>query len=256
MELFDTHTHLHFPDFDPDRGEVIRRALAAGVAGMVTLGTDLSSSRASLRIAQEHPSVYCAAGIHPSEAHLAADADVGAIRELAVAHPEAVAIGEIGLDFYWETKHHRAQYRRFAEMITLGNQLNLPVVIHNRSAHREMQWFFQEQGIDSLNGVMHCFSGDRDDARFYLEMGLHISFTANITHKGFRREDVLRYVPLDRVMIETDSPFIAPEQFRKQRNEPAYVVYVAEKLARVHGLSVAEIAAITTRNARNFFRLP
>lgn len=255
MELFDTHAHLHFDDFNPDRDAVVQRSVEASVCGIVTLGTDLESSRVSLEIARRYSIVYAAAGIHPSEAHLAAEEDINAIRDLARRHPEIVAIGEIGLDFYWETRHHEAQYRMFGEMLSLASQLDMPVVIHNRSAHREMQWFFQEQSIDSLNGVMHCFSGDREDARFYLDMGLHISFTANITHKGFRREDVLRYVPSERIMIETDSPFIPPAERRKQRNEPANVMFVAQKLADVRGWTVEETARITTQNARRFFGL-
>ncbi|RMF61565.1 MAG: TatD family deoxyribonuclease, partial [Calditrichaeota bacterium] len=132
----------------------------------------------------------------------------------------------------------------------------LPVVIHNRSAHREMQWFLQEEGIYQLDGVMHCFSGDIDDARFYLEMGLHISFTANITYPDFRRLDVVRYVPLERLLLETDSPYMTPYPLKKKRNEPANVFYVAEKIAELHSRPIEEIAEITTANAIRLFKLP
>ncbi len=255
MELVDTHTHLHFEPFNADRDAVIRRAGDAGVVQIITLGTDVANSRLALEVARQYPQVYACVGIHPCEAHRVRAADVEAIRRLAQTDPKVVAIGEIGLDFYWEKKHHAAQYEIFRQMIALAKSLNLPVVIHNRSAHREMSWFFQEEGIAELHGVMHCFSGSVEDARFYLEMGLHISFTANITHKNFDTE-VARFVPLDRLMIETDSPYIAPASARSKRNEPANVMYVARRLAEIRKSPPGEIARLTTENARRFFALP
>jgi len=140
-------------------------------------------------------------------------------------------------------------------MLGIAREVNLPVVIHNRSAQREMQWFFQEESIAELNGVMHCFAGDIIDARFYLDMGLHISFTADITHKNFSRTDVVKFVPLDRLLLETDSPFIVPAKFSGKRNEPANVVCVAEKLAEIRGIPLEKIAHITTENAFRLFKL-
>lgn len=255
MQLIDTHTHLHYHSFDDDRDAVLQRAFAAGVAQLVTLGTDVPSCHQALALADAHPQVFACVGIHPSEAHLAKPDDADIIRELAKSHPKVVAIGEIGLDFYWETEHHAAQYGTFRQMIDIAQAHDFPVVIHNRSAQREMQWFFQEEKIERLNGVMHCFAGDKIDAEFYLDMGLHISFTASITYPSFD-ENVARIVPLDRTMIETDSPYIAPAKSKKKRNEPANVLAVAQKLAEIHQLPVAEIARITTENARRFFRLP
>ncbi len=256
MELIDTHTHLHWDAFEADREAVLQRAREAGVVQIITLGTDVASSRTSVEIAGQHPPVFAAVGIHPTEAHLARPGDVERIRKLAATHEKVVAIGEIGLDFYRDTSHYQAQYDIFREMLYLARRLDLPVVIHNRKAHREMEWFFQEEGFFHLKGVMHCFSGDRTDARFYLDMGLHISFTAEITRKHFRRRDVVEYVPLDRLLIETDSPFIPPAQFPKQRNEPAFVVHVARALAEIRKLPVEDIARMTTENARRLFGLP
>lgn len=252
----DSHTHLHFKDFDNDRQAVIARAFDAGVRQIISLGTDVASSKRTLEISREYPTVFAATGIHPSEAHLAEKNAVTEIEALAQSSTQVVAIGEIGLDFYWDKTHHKAQYAMFGKMLRLAEKLKLPVVIHNRSAQREMEWFFQEEQFQTVDGVMHCFAGDVIDTRFYLDMGLHISFTANITYQNFSALDVVRYVPLDRLLLETDSPYIPPRQFRKQRNEPAHVVHVAEKLAEIHGKSVAEIAAITTENTRRLFRLP
>ncbi|MFQ5584636.1 MAG: TatD family hydrolase, partial [Calditrichia bacterium] len=238
-----------------DLDEVIARARQAGVNSLITLGTDLTSSRETLAIAKQYKGVFAAAGIHPSEVHLTEPHDAERIREMAEAEEKIVAIGEIGLDFYWEKEHAGEQYRIFREMLFLAQALNLPVVIHNRSAHREMQWFFQEEKTFQLEGVMHCFSGNQIDARFYLEMGLHISFTGNITYPDYKMLDVLKYIPLDRILLETDSPYMPPEPFRKQRNEPAYVTYVAEKLAEVYHKAVPEIAEITTENAQRLFNL-
>ncbi len=254
MNYIDTHTHLHIEQFDDDRDEVIQRATAAGVAQMITLGTDVASSRKALAISRKYSQIFACAGLHPSEAHLCRPDDAESIKHMAQTETKIVAIGEIGLDFYWEKAHHAAQYDVFRQMISIAQSLELPVVIHNRSAQREMQWFFQEAKIYALNGVMHCFAGDIDDARFYLDMGLHISFTANITYKNVDPA-VVEYVPLNRLMIETDSPYISPAQFRKKRNEPANVTFVAQRLAEIRKLSVDEIARVTTENARRFFKL-
>lgn len=256
MIFIDTHTHLHFEEFNSDREAVIARAREAGVGQIITLGTGLASSRATLEIACRHPAVFAAAGVHPSEAHLAAPGDADAIRQLARQEDKIVAIGEIGLDFYWDKTYHREQYETFRAMLRVARELAMPVVIHNRSAQREMQWFFQEEKITGLDGVMHCFAGEVIDARFYLEMGLHISFTADITFPNFSRREVVKFTPLDRLLLETDSPFIPPAHLRKERNEPANVVYVAEKLAEIHAVPREEIARITTENARRLFRLP
>lgn len=256
MIFIDTHTHLHFEEFDEDRDAVITRAQEAGVSQIITLGTGLTSSRQTLEIANIYPFIFAAAGIHPSEAHQASEDDYSAIADLACREEKIVAIGEIGLDFYWDKTYYQEQYDVFRTMLRTAREVALPVVIHNRSAQREMEWFFQEEGIDELEGVMHCFAGDVTDARFYLDMGLHISFTANITHKNFPHLDVVKMVPLDRLLIETDSPFIAPAGVDERRNEPANVVYVAEKLAQIHDRTIEDIAEITTKNARRLFKLP
>jgi TatD DNase family protein len=231
--FIDTHTHLHFEQFDADREDVINRAKQAGVSRIITLGTGLSSSLETLKIAKQYQQIFAAAGIHPSEAHSAAPADDAAIKKLT-REEKIIAVGEIGLDFYWDKTFYREQYDVFRRMLYIAREVRLPVVIHNRSAQREMQWFFQEEGIAELEGVMHCF----------------------ITYKNFSRTGVVKLVPLDRLLLETDSPFITPANFPEKRNEPANVVYVAEKLAEVHAMPLEKIARITTENARRLFKLP
>lgn len=253
--FIDTHAHLHFQEFGEDREDVIGRASEAGVEQIITLGTDFSSSIDTLKIANLFDNIFAAVGIHPSEAHLTQKEDYEKLKTLAEQESKIVAIGETGLDFYWDKSHPEEQYSNFRMMLDLAKSLRLPVVIHNRSAHREMEWFFQEEKISDLNGVMHCFSGDLTDARFYLDMGLHISFTGNITYDNFGKLDVVKYIPLNRLLLETDSPYMAPEPFRKGRNEPAYVCYVAEKLAILHKKPVDKIGLITTENAKKLFGL-
>ncbi|MGH1362471.1 MAG: TatD family hydrolase [Calditrichia bacterium] len=252
--LIDTHTHLNTDVFEADRDEMLQRARDAGVRSWISLGVDVESSKQNIALAEQYDAFFVAAGIHPSEAHKTDTDYVDHIRTLS-QHPKVVAIGEIGLDFYWDKSHHKEQYKVFRDMLDLGVEVERPVVIHNRDAMREMQWFFQEEKLYSVNGVMHCFAGNRIDARFYLDMDLHISFTANITYKNFDL-DVVKYVPLDKILLETDSPYMAPQPFRQKRNEPAFVTHVAEKLAEIHNVSYAEICDRTTKNARRLFNLP
>lgn len=254
--IIDSHSHIHIAAFDADRDAVVERATAAGVEAILTLGTNLENSKIALEAAQKYPIVYAAAGIHPSDAHLAGPDDLPAIENLIRESPKILAVGEIGLDFYWEKKHYQAQYQIFAEMLRMAERLNLPVAIHNRSAQREMQWFFQEEEFHTVDGVMHCFAGEVDDARFYLDMGLHISFTANITYPNFQYPQTLAYVPLDKVLLETDAPYMAPVGGRKKRNEPANVLEVARQLAKIHQKPFEEICRITTENARRLFNFP
>jgi TatD DNase family protein len=255
ISLIDTHTHLHDKAFDGDRDAVVERAREAGVVAMVTLATDVATALEVLTLTDQIKEVFGCVGIHPSEAHAAKPGDVEKIGQYAQQSAKIVAIGEIGLDFYWEKQYYVEQYSIFREMLALAKRLNLPVVIHNRSAQREMQWFFQEEGIEQLHGVMHCFAGDVADARFYLDMGLHISFTASITHRNFDPQ-VAKFVPLDRVMLETDSPYIVPAGSKVKRNEPKNVLAVAKQLALFHNIELVELARITSENAMRFFNLP
>lgn len=253
MKLTDTHCHLHFENFREDLPQVIDRAREAGVRRILTLGTELSSSRESLAIAERYAEVFAAAGIHPTDVHRSAPEDGRRIEELAAGHSKIIAIGEIGLDLYWKDVPLSDQLPVFEEMLAMAERLNLPVVIHNRDAQPQMREFFRAHGIRQLRGQMHSFAGTVDDAEFYLERGMYISFTGVITFKNFRQTEVVRHIPLDRILLETDSPFLTPAPYRGKRNEPAYVRFVAGKLAELHGRSAEEIAEITFANARTLF---
>jgi TatD DNase family protein len=253
MKLTDTHTHLHFDQYRSDIEAVVSRAREAGIRKILTLGTDLPSSISSLNIARRHDFVYAAAGIHPTDVLNSQPEDVKRIKELAAGEDKIIAIGEIGLDLYWKEVPLERQIPVFEKMIELAGELDLPVVIHNREAHPEMQQFFLDRGIENLRGVMHSFSGTAADARFYLDRGLSISFTGVITFKNFKEMEVVKSIPLDKILLETDSPFLTPMPYRGKRNEPAYVRFVAQKLSEVYEISLEELAEKTFQNANRLF---
>ena len=254
MFITDTHTHLHFEQYEKDLEIVIQRARDRGVQKILTLGTDYHSSLQSLQISQKYDLVYAAAGIHPTDIFKGDSKDVSRVKELARAQVKIVAIGEIGFDLYWKEVPLEKQIPVFEQMLDLAADLNLPVVIHNRDAQREMQEFFEKRQIKKLSGVMHSFSGSTEDARFYLDRGLHISFTGVITFKNFKGIEVVKSIPLDRLLLETDSPFLTPVPNRGKRNEPAFVEYVARRLSEIYELPLQEITHITFQNANRLFR--
>jgi TatD DNase family protein len=254
MQLTDTHSHLHFEHFREDLPAVIGRAQSANICRILTLGTDLDSSRQSLDIANRNDFIYAAAGIHPSDVYNCKPNHTEKIRQLAEREPKIVAIGEIGLDLYWKDVPLRDQLPVFRNMLEIAQQIGLPVVIHNRNAQREMKSFFKEMHINKLEGVMHSFSGSIEDADFYLDMGFYISFTGVITFKNFKNYDVVKSVPPEKLLLETDSPFLAPVPRRGKRNEPSFVKYVAEKVAELHGIPTSILADITFRNAHRLFK--
>jgi len=252
--LIDTHAHLQLQHFDDDRDAVIRRALDAGVAKIITIGTDVASSWQAISLAEKYDSVYAAVGIHPTDCGNAADEDFEMIRQLAL-HPRAIAIGEIGLDFYWKDVAPDAQRRAFVRQLALAREMNKPVIIHNREAGEAILQTLREEKIHELIGVFHCFSENVEFARRVLDLGSFISFTGNLTYKKSTLPEVAAQVPLNRIMLETDAPFMTPFPYRGKRNEPAYVVHIAEKLAEIKKLPLAEIARATTENAHRLFSL-
>jgi TatD DNase family protein len=253
MWLNDTHTHLHFDQYIKDLSQVLLRADQKNVERILTLGTDLASSRASIKIANQYKNVYAAVGIHPTDIHRSKTQDVLEIKKLASNEVKVIAIGEIGLDLYWKEVPIRDQLPVFEKMLDVANELEIPVVVHNREAQQEMRDFFSKHQITSLNGVMHSFSGNEDDAQFYLEKDLYISFTGVITFKNFKQQRVVQSVPLDRILLETDSPFLTPVPHRGQRNEPSYVEYVARQLAKIYQISYQKICQTTFDNAIRLF---
>jgi TatD DNase family protein len=250
----DTHTHLLDEAFADDREEVLARARQAGVDDLIIIGTALEDSLAAARFAETHRGIWATAGVHPIYAALHETPQIAAcIQDLASSHA-VVGLGEIGLDYFHDRAPRATQQRIFAAQLALASDLDLPVVIHCRDAQDDTLAIIDEQRTPALRGVFHCFGGDADDARAVLERGFHISFTGPVTYKsGTRARDAARVVPLDRLMIETDCPYMAPTAQRGRRNEPAFAVYIAEALALLHGISLAELAQRTTLNARTLF---
>jgi len=256
LELFDTHAHLHFPDFAGDLPAVMARARAAGVSRMLTVGTDPETSRAAIEIAERESDVWATVGIHPHDAEAADDAALAEIERLAAA-PRVVAVGEIGLDFFRDLSPRPAQERALRSQLDLARRVGKPVVLHCRDAHDVMLPILAEHGVADLGGVMHCFSGDVDIARRCLELGLVVSLAGPVTYPKARAlPDVARFVPVDRLVIETDCPYLPPQRFRGQRNEPAHIAITAARVAELRGETLDGLAAGLTATARALFRVP
>ncbi len=251
--LIDTHAHLDFHQYDADREQVIARARESNVAGIINIGIDLETSRKSIEIAEAHANIFATVGIHPHDAKDASEEDIETLQEL-LSHPKVVAIGEVGLDFYRNISPPDVQRRIFRMFLDWSQEFALPLVIHTREAEDAIINILKERSKSGWQGVFHCFPGDQHMAETVMEMGFYVSFTGNITFKNSRALEVARAVPLERTMVETDCPFLTPMPHRGKRNEPAYVNFVAQKLAEVKGLPVEEIARITTQNASALFQ--
>jgi len=254
--FIDTHAHLTFPEFKIDLPEVIKRAKEANLEAIINIALDDEALANSLKIAQEYPGyVFTAYGLHPHDASTWKDEIADKIRSLA-AEKKIVAVGEMGLDYHYKLSPLEKQKEVFGKSLRLAQELDLPAVIHSREAAKDTMLLIHEENQGKLKGVLHCFGGDMDLAKEALDMGLLISFTGNITFpKAHQVRAAAKEIPLDRIMIETDCPFLAPQAFRGKRNEPAYVVKVAEQIAAVKGISIEEVAAQTTKNARNLFKI-
>lgn len=257
MPFIDTHLHLDEDAFEPDRHEVVERALAAGVERMITIGTTALSSRLACELAACYPAVYAAVGIQPNYVHEAKAGDWDAIVDLARV-PKVVAIGETGLDKYWDRAPFDLQGEYFTRHIELARTLDLPFIVHCRQAEIETVAHLQNAaGGKSLRGVMHSFTGSWEMAAACLELGMHISFAGMASFKNAQAlRDVAARVPRDRLLIETDAPYLAPSPNRGKRNEPAWLPLTAAALAERCGIPLDEFARSTTENARKLFRLP
>lgn len=255
--LIDSHVHLDDLRYDTDRNTVLQRAEAAKVEAMVTIGCDLATSRAAVALAQAHPQVFATIGVHPHEAKEIKEGWYEAFRALA-RQPKVVAYGEIGLDYHYDHSPREVQRERFREQIHLAHELALPLIIHTREAQEDTVTVLREEGAKDLGGVFHCFSGDTWLAKDALDMGFYLSFSGVLTFKNATMlRDIAKTVPLDRLMVETDCPYLTPVPYRGKRNEPAYVQYVAKTLAEVRGNgSLESIARATMDNTKRLFRIP
>ena len=255
MLLFDTHAHYDDAQFDPDREELLAALPENGVGLVVNPGCDIPTSRKALALAERFPHVYAAVGYHPENCGPYVPEDLDTLRSLA-AHPKAVAIGEIGLDYYWEENPPRElQQQVFRSQLQLAEELELPVIVHDREAHGDSLAIVRE--FPAVRGVFHCFSGSAEMAKELVKLGWMISFTGVLTYKNARKAlEAADAVPLEHLMIETDSPYMAPVPNRGKRNDSRNVSFICQKLAEVKGVSPEDCARITMENGKRFFRIP
>lgn len=255
--LIDTHAHLDFREYDQDRDEVINRAFKNGVAKIINIGCNLERGEKAILIAERYRNVYATVGVHPHDIENLRLCYVGGNLAWLARNKKVVAIGECGLDYYRLRGSKDRQIDFFREQLRVASSLNLPVVLHCRDAYQDMlQVLAEEKKRYPLCGVTHCFSGNYDKAKQFVELGFYLSFTGAITFA--KKEDVLeavKKISLDKIMVETDSPYLAPEPNRGKRNEPAFVKYVAEKIAEVKGIGLEDVASKTTANAVKLFKL-
>jgi len=254
--FIDTHAHLTFPEYKIDLPEVIKKARAARIEAIINIALDEEAINNSLKIAEEYPDyIYNAIGLHPQDASEWNDHTYQTLTNYAKQH-KIVAIGETGLDYHYKLSPIEIQKDVFRMLLRLAQELDLPAVIHSREASSDTLNILHEENQGGLKGVLHCFSGDMELANAALEMGLLVSFTGNITFpKADKIRQAAKEIPLDKIMLETDCPFLAPQANRGQRNEPAYVIQVAEIIAEIKSLSTEEVARVTTQNARGLFNI-
>lgn len=251
--LFDTHTHMDAPEFEEDRDETIARAVEAGVGHFVNIGFNRETIPTTLALAEKYPFVYAAIGWHPVDAIDMQPGDLEWIESLC-SHEKVVAIGEIGLDYHWDKSPKDVQHRVLREQIALAKRVKLPIVIHNREAHEDTIRILKEENASEVGGIMHAFSGSWETAKICLDMGFHLSFGGPVTFKNAKQpKEVLEKTPMDRLLIETDAPYLTPHPYRGKRNETGYVRLVAETAAQLKGVSLEEIAEQTTKNAKLLF---
>ncbi|XYY60589.1 TatD family hydrolase [Bacillus velezensis] len=253
--LFDTHAHLNAEQFDTDLEEVIARAKAEKVERIVVVGFDKPTITRAMELIEEYDFIYVAIGWHPVDAIDMTEEDLSWIKGLS-SHEKVVAIGEMGLDYHWDKSPKDVQKEVFRKQIALAKEVNLPIIIHNRDATEDVVTILKEEGAEEVGGIMHCFTGSAEVARQCMDMNFYISFGGPVTFKNAKKpKEVAKEIPNDRLLIETDCPFLTPHPFRGKRNEPSYVKYVAEQLAELKGLTYEEIASITTENAKRLFRI-
>lgn len=252
--IWDTHAHLDDPSYAEDFSEVVNRMQSSGISRLTNVGYDLPSSERSVKLAQEYDFIYAAVGIHPHDAEGVTD-DIWAKLLLLAKQPKVLAWGEIGLDYYRDLSPRSIQKEVFIQQIKLANEVKLPIVIHNRDAHQDVLEIIKAHPPE-YGGLFHCYSGSWEMAKVLLSLGFYLSFAGPVTYKNARHTvEVAGHVPLERILVETDSPYLTPEPRRGKRNEPSYVQEVVKKIAEIRNLPFETIAAQTKRNAEIFFRL-
>lgn len=249
----DTHAHLFYKNFNGELDDIVKRAIDANVKYMVCPGTCVNTSKQSIELADKYESVYATVGIHPHDTKGFTGKEIDDLRKLA-AHKKVVALGEMGLDYFYDFSPKKQQIKAFRAQMDLAVELDLPVVIHNREANEDTMTILREYQSKNVKGQLHCYAGTIEDAEELVDMGYLISFTGNITFKKLEDlREILRTIPIENLMLETDCPFMTPVPFRGKRNEPSYIPYIAEKVAEIHNISVEEVEQLTTFNAINLF---
>lgn len=251
--LFDSHAHLDDNRFDADRDEAIQRAEQNGVTGIINIGADMASSARSVELAARHSGIYAAVGIHPHDAKDATDGDYEKIAQWAAREPKVVAIGEIGLDYYYDWSPRDVQQTVFIRQIDVARQVGKPIIIHDRDAHGDLLAIVKKEA-QGMTGVFHCFSGSLEMAQEVIKLGFYVSIAGPVTfEKSAKLKEIASAVPLDRLLVETDSPYLTPNPYRGRRNEPAHVRFVAEEIACLRNLPLEVVAKATTANVRRLF---
>ena len=254
--LIDSHCHLDMKDFNKDRGEVIGRARKEGIVHMISIGIDVKSSESALALARQYSFISATVGCHPHDADACGTRDLETLSRMA-AEPEVVAWGEIGLDYYRNYSKKENQRKIFEAQLDMARAAELPVIIHDRVAHHEVYATLEKMGKGERKGVIHCFSGDKDLAEAFIALGYYISIPGTVTYKkAVQIKEVAAKIPLDRMLVETDAPFLAPVPRRGRRNEPSLVTHTAREIARLRDIPFETVSEQTTRNARKIFGLP
>ncbi|MBN1967831.1 MAG: TatD family hydrolase [Candidatus Delongbacteria bacterium] len=249
----DTHAHLYFEKYDEDRDFLIRSFTENSVEAVITIGTDPINSRECIKLAEKYHNIYASVGYHPTDLGDLKESDLNDLRSM-INHEKVVAIGEAGLDYYWDNVPREKQKKFFIKQLELSLEENIPIIIHNRDADSDMMEII-ENISPVYSGVFHCYAGDLKMAEKLIERGFYISFTGNITYKKSDRSEIIEKLPLNKLLLETDSPFMTPVPFRGKRNDPNFIKYVAEKIASIKQISLDEVAFHTTENAKRLFNL-
>ncbi len=253
--IFDTHAHYDDERFDEDRDALLRSMKEAGIGNIVNIGANMASSQRSLDLAEEYDFMYAAVGVHPSDCAELDDEKIEKLKEMS-SFPKCVAIGEIGLDYYWPEPEHDLQKKWFKRQIALAREVELPIIVHSRDAAADTVDILKSENAGELGGVVHCFSYSKEVAQECVKMGFYIGIGGVLTFKNGRKmKEVAEAIPMERIILETDCPYLAPEPFRGKRNSSLYLPYVVSAMAQIKGISEEEVISITEANAREMYRL-
>ena len=253
--IFDTHAHYDDEQFDEDRDALLRSMKEAGIGNIVNIGANMASSQRSLDLAAEYDFMYAAVGVHPSDCAELDDEKIEKLKEMS-SFPKCVAIGEIGLDYYWPEPEHDLQKKWFKRQIALAREVELPIIVHSRDAAADTVDILKSENAGELGGVVHCFSYSKEVAQECVKMGFYIGIGGVLTFKNGRKmKEVAEVIPIEKIILETDCPYLAPEPFRGKRNSSLYLPYVVSAMAQIKGISEEEVISITEANAREMYRL-